>query len=263
MRSFRLVIGVLALGLASTSVRAEDDVRTLKNINDRVVCHQQIRIVAFGSSTTFGYGASSPEKTYPAQMLTYLKKNLPNLPAPLVINAGVNGDTTVMNNRRMQRDVLDKRPDLVIWNLGVNEAFDGTSIAEFHQAASDGIKALIENNIDVVLIDPQDTPNFRKSGHADEYAKAVRDVGRELHIGVIKRFDLMKEWFKAFGPAIIYKDDFHMSDVGYELLGHEAADFIVKGARLPKKLPETLTAAQQARCDAMAAADSKIATLTH
>ena len=263
MRSFRLIIGVLALGLVSTTVRAEDDVRTLKNIADRVVCHQQIRIVAFGSSTTFGYGSSSPDKTYPAKMQAFLKKNLPQLPEPLVINAGKNGDTTAMNNRRMQKDVLDYRPDLVIWNLGVNEAFDGTAISDFHSAAVDGIKALLENNIDVVLIDPQDTPNFRKSGHADEYTKAVREVGRELHVGVIKRYDLMKEWLKAFGPAIIYKDDFHMSDVGYELLGREAADFIVKGAKLPKKMPETLTAAQQARCAALAAVDAKVATLTH
>ena len=251
MHCLRLTTGILAVVLLACPVMAQEKERVLGNITDRILCHQQMRIVAFGSSSTYGYGASSPDKSYPARLPFDLLHFLPDQPIPLVINAGVNGDTTAMNNRRMQRDVIDQHPDLVVWTLGVNEAFDGTLVEDFHTAAVDGIKALLENHIDVVLMDPQDTPNFRKSGHAAEYAQAVRDIGRELRVPVIRRFDLMKAWFRNLGPKIFFKDNFHLSDIGYEMLARETADFIVKHADLPKPLPEKLSAAQQARCDAM------------
>jgi lysophospholipase L1-like esterase len=62
-------------------------------------------IICFGDSLTFGYGAG-PAEDYP----TALRKNV-RMP---VINSGVDGDTTIHALRRLQADVLDKDPYLVI-----------------------------------------------------------------------------------------------------------------------------------------------------
>jgi acyl-CoA thioesterase-1 len=66
---------------------------------------QGANIICFGDSITFGYGAN-PEEDYP----TALAK-LVSLP---VINAGVDGDTTFEALKRLESDVLDKDPKLVI-----------------------------------------------------------------------------------------------------------------------------------------------------
>jgi len=62
-------------------------------------------IICFGDSITFGYGAN-PGEDYPsilAGMLDYP-----------VVNAGVDGDTSFDAVERLEKDVLDKNPRLVI-----------------------------------------------------------------------------------------------------------------------------------------------------
>lgn len=69
-------------------------------------------IVCFGDSITFGYGANAGED-YPTGLARMVK-----LP---VINAGVDGDTTVEALERLENDVLDKEPRLVIVEFGGND----------------------------------------------------------------------------------------------------------------------------------------------
>jgi acyl-CoA thioesterase-1 len=81
--------------------------REIKNIDSTGT-----KIICFGDSITFGYGAG-PGEDYP----TTLAKAI-NLP---VINAGVDGDTSTEALKRIQADVLDKDPRLVIIEFGGND----------------------------------------------------------------------------------------------------------------------------------------------
>jgi len=69
-------------------------------------------IICFGDSLTFGYGASQGED-YP----TALAK-LTDIP---VINAGIDGDTSTEALRRIDSDVLERNPLLVIIEFGGND----------------------------------------------------------------------------------------------------------------------------------------------
>lgn len=74
--------------------------------------------MCFGDSITYGLGAS-PGHDYPS--LLAKKLNL------TVINAGKSGDTTEGALQRIQHDVLDKKPYLVIVELGANDYLKGIS----------------------------------------------------------------------------------------------------------------------------------------
>src|SRR4051812_33621790 len=65
------------------------------------------RIVCFGDSIT--------RAGYPQRLAKRLGGGID------VVNAGVNGNTTTMALRRIQRDVLDARPDLVVIFFGTND----------------------------------------------------------------------------------------------------------------------------------------------
>ncbi|MDD5348211.1 MAG: GDSL-type esterase/lipase family protein [Candidatus Omnitrophica bacterium] len=69
-------------------------------------------VVCFGDSVTYGYGAEE-NGSYPAvlQSLT---------PVP-VVNAGINGDTTREAVKRVDNDVLDRDPLLVVIEFGGND----------------------------------------------------------------------------------------------------------------------------------------------
>lgn len=86
-----VILGILLSGCSKPEI---------KNIDA-----QGKNIICFGDSITFGYGAN-PGEDYPAVLRGMVK-----LP---VINAGIDGDTTIAALERLQADVLSKDPRLVI-----------------------------------------------------------------------------------------------------------------------------------------------------
>ncbi len=71
-------------------------------------------IICFGDSLTAGYGAK-PGEDYPAVLSKLLDQP--------IINAGSSGNTTRQALERLQTDVLDQDPRLVIVQFGANDFF--------------------------------------------------------------------------------------------------------------------------------------------
>src|SRR4029434_11053146 len=76
-------------------------------------------IVAIGSSSTQGVGASDQAHTYPALLAEALQHRWPRL-AVTVVNKGVGGGTADQMLARFTQDVLPYQPQLVIWQTGSN-----------------------------------------------------------------------------------------------------------------------------------------------
>ncbi|WP_369335876.1 SGNH/GDSL hydrolase family protein, partial [Halomonas sp. ND22Bw] len=75
-----------------------------------------IRIVAFGSSSTEGIGASSASAAYPARLSVALKQAQPRSADRITVsNRGVGGEAVDDMLVRIDRDVIAPRPDLVVW----------------------------------------------------------------------------------------------------------------------------------------------------
>ncbi len=96
-----ILFGIALLALAGCARR------DIKNIDS-----QGVHIICFGDSLTFGYGVN-PGEDYPTALARLLRKP--------VINAGIDGDTTRTALQRIQSDVLEKRPRLVIMEFGGND----------------------------------------------------------------------------------------------------------------------------------------------
>ncbi|MCX5702167.1 MAG: GDSL-type esterase/lipase family protein [Candidatus Omnitrophica bacterium] len=85
--------------------------REIKNIDAKGK-----NIICFGDSITFGYGVSAGED-YPSTLAKMLQHTL--------INAGIDGDTTTEALKRLESDVLDRSPRLVIIEFGGNDFLKG------------------------------------------------------------------------------------------------------------------------------------------
>jgi len=78
-------------------------------------------IVAFGDSITEGtYGGADIGQTYPALLEKMLLHQGINAN---VINNGIPGETAPEGLHRLQRDVIDYKPDLVLIMYGANDAY--------------------------------------------------------------------------------------------------------------------------------------------
>ena len=69
--------------------------------------------------TLICFGDSLTEGVIGAAYVDILREQLPA--AVRVINAGINGDTTINLLRRLKRDVAPYRPDLVVILVGLND----------------------------------------------------------------------------------------------------------------------------------------------
>lgn len=191
-----------------------------------------LTIVAFGSSTTEGVGASSPANTYPARLELDLARALPGVRV-VVINRGQGGEEAEDFARRYGEAIAD-RPDLVIFQTGTNDAIRGVPMQRFLELTRAGLDLFRDSGIDVMLMEPQLCRAIDEAPDAPAYIEAVRALGAEYGVPVNRRYELMKGWLATgrLTPAqLVTDDDLHMADGGYAELAHAVAEEILAAAR--------------------------------
>ena len=131
--------------------------RPLARTARKLAAGEKLTIVAIGSSSTAGAGASSPAATYPARLEVELKTRFPNKQIT-VLNRGTNGEDAREMLARFEQSVMAEHPDLVLWQVGTNALLFDRSLDNAGALVVEGIDRLKDNGVDVVLIDPQFAP---------------------------------------------------------------------------------------------------------
>lgn len=189
-----------------------------------------LKIVAIGSSSTQGHGASTDANSYPKQLESILSARLGGLPVE-VVNKGVGGELASEMLARFERDVLAERPALVIWQTGSNDITRAVPVTEFRAQIADGISRLKEAGIDVIVMSPQYYPRLQRYANHQAYIDAMRSIAGGHKVALLCRFTVMREW-TAQGAWNLERalsgDRFHMSDSGYYCLGKLLADAIAR-----------------------------------
>src|SRR5260370_29010845 len=84
-----------------------------------VAAGRSVTIMALGSSSTAGAGASAPAATYPARLEVELRSRFPGV-AITVLNRGVNGEEAADMLARFDQAAADDMPDVVLWQGGTH-----------------------------------------------------------------------------------------------------------------------------------------------
>lgn len=190
------------------------------------------KIVALGSSSTQGAGASSPKMCYPAQLESELNRRFNPVKRFEVVNLGKGGEMAADMLSRIDREVLPLKPGLVIWQTGVNDAIAGIGLDDFRMELSQGIDAIRAVGADVMLLDLQYYPRSERVRGYRDYLQVIWQVGQEKGVSVLKRHTYMKHLLdgrKYTAAQILAPDLFHLNDLSYRCLGHMVADAIDHG----------------------------------
>ena len=185
-----------------------------------------LRLVAFGSSTTEGYGASSAAHSYPAVMRRVL---LPHFPGGIALsNHGVSGECAIEMDGRIGA-VVAEEPDLVLWQTGSNDVIRPVPLELFERLTRDGIARLARTGADLVLMDQQYGRALEEAPGLPAYRDALHRLGAEAGVAVFGRYALMRAWCdgSAFTLDTLSPDGTHMADPGYALLGEAVADWVI------------------------------------
>lgn len=106
----------------------------------------ELRIVVLGDSLTAGYGLAA-HNAFPARLEAALKQR--GHPVR-VINAGVSGDTSMGGLARLDWSLADQ-PDLMIIELGANDALRGLSPQQTKQNLNTILARLREHGVQALL----------------------------------------------------------------------------------------------------------------
>jgi acyl-CoA thioesterase I len=177
-------------------------------------------ILAIGSSSTLGIGASAPGLSYPSRLERDLADKFPKL-AIRVVNHGVGGQDANQELARLDYDLSALHPDLVIWQVGTNALLRGYDLETERHLIERGVALAKGRGVDVVLMDLQYAPRVLVRGLWADMERLIADAAKREHIGLFRRFDIMREWSQSgrlSAAALIGRDGLHMTDASYGCL---------------------------------------------
>jgi acyl-CoA thioesterase I len=141
-----------------------------------------ITILALGDSLTAGYGLSR-KQAYPALIAEKMRSANYQFE---VINAGWSGDTTAGGLRRLPPLLRDKKIDILILALGINDAFRGVPIEQIRanlQAIIDRTRAR-HPGVSIIIAGMQ-LPLASSDGYVRAFGEMFGVLGERNHAALI------------------------------------------------------------------------------
>ena len=199
----------------------------LPNVARALSAHKTIEILAVGSAATETVGSNSGVKSYPVQIEDLLKTALNGVDVD-IINRGTGGEVAQTSADRIRSEVALTKPDLVLWQLGTNDALARVDPDQFTEIVKSTIDWLKQNDVDVVLVGLQYTSRFARDESYFAIKHALDRIAKEENILYIKRYDAMK--FIAQTRAKVHlmtSDNYHLSALGTQCMAEHVAHAMV------------------------------------
>jgi len=207
----------------------------LRHTARRIAGGKPLTVVAVGSSSTAGAGASSPAASYPSRLAVELQDRFPTL-AITVINRGVNGEETPDMMARFETGVIAEHPQLVIWQVGTNSVLRDHPLGPHSELLHEGIDELKTTGTDVVLIDPQYAPKVLAKSETPAMVDQIAITAKEENVDLFRRFAVMRDWYEVQHlpfDVFVSPDGLHMNDWGYACVARLLARGIAEAATRP------------------------------
>lgn len=189
----------------------------LARTSGRVAGRLPLAVVAIGSSSTVGIGASIADSAYPALLQRHLRRLFP-ASAATVHNAGREGERLDQLQARIARDVAARAPHLVVLQTGTIDAIQRVDPDVFARQLRDVLDQLAATGADVVMLDSQRYPDVGESASYRAMQQLMRQVAAERGVPLVRRYDVMTYWVTGriyTYPQVLAPDLFHPSDLTY------------------------------------------------
>ena len=229
----------LALGARAFACNAAPETTRLtaplRHTAQRLASGEPLTIVAVGSSSTAGAGASSPAASYPSRLAVELRQRFPGR-AIIVLNRGVNGEETRQMMARFETAVIAEHPDLVLWQVGTNSVLRDHPLKPHSVLLREGIAQLKEAGADVVLIDMQFAPRVLAKPEMEGMEDQIALAAKQANVDLFTRFAVMRNWYEVQRipfDVFISPDGLHMNDWSYACVAKLLAAAIAEAATRP------------------------------
>jgi acyl-CoA thioesterase-1 len=203
----------------------------LPNVAAALQKRKQIRILAIGSSSSLGRrssrtgtGTGSGE-----QIRDILQRAIKGLDV-VMINRGVSGELAAQAATRVKNEVALQDPDLVLWQVGTNDALAYVPLDELQATIVDNVRWLREHKVDVVLAGLQYVDRMAQDDHYKAVRELLRDIAAKEKVMIVRRYEAQRLLSQVEGSGGgLAPDEFERNDAGYACLSQYMARAITLG----------------------------------
>jgi lysophospholipase L1-like esterase len=188
---------------------------------------QPLRILAIGSSTVAGVGASDSGRTWTARLAALLSAR--RGPAQMTA-AGVGGETAAGALVRLRGLLAAQDFDLVIWQAGANDARDPGLSGEAYAATLDaGLAAIRADGAAALLLDAQAWPADPDPARTARFAALTAEAAARAGVPLFPRHAVTAAWAPEVRAAFFAPDGLHHDDRGHACLAELMAAALAGG----------------------------------
>lgn len=169
----------------------------------------QNRILIVGDSISAGFGldngqewAALLQKKLQAEQLNYQ-----------VVNASISGDTTAGGLARIEKLLVENKPQWVLIELGANDGLRGLSPKEMKKNLTQSILLSQKTGAKVLLLEVKIPPNYGKR-YLDEFSAVYSQLSTELDVPFVP--SIMED--VALHKELMQKDLLHPNALAQPLL---------------------------------------------
>jgi acyl-CoA thioesterase I len=204
----------------STSIVTESP---LPHVAAALQKRKTVRILAIGASAGRGQGG------YTEQIERILKQAMKGIEV-VVINRGVSGELAADAAERIKNEVALNELDLVIWQVGTNDALAFVPLEALADTVQSTIRWLKQHATDVVLAGLQFVKRVAQDEHYNKVRELLRDIAIKENVMIIRRYEATQfisanQQSGGFAP-----DEFERTEAGYNCLAQYLASAITLGA---------------------------------
>ncbi len=205
--------------------------RAFRRIQQALQERRAARVLAIGSSSIVGVGASSPAATFTEQLEADLERAFKGADFD-VIGSGMSGEKAAATATRIRSEALQFKPDLIVWQVGTNDGVAKVDQAVFAALLTTTLRWLATYRYDVVLVDPQYVSKFATDEHYRAIVRIITEIARREHVPLVHRYDAMEDLARRqINRSYMANDLFHLNDLGYKCMAEFAAQAIEAGVK--------------------------------
>jgi acyl-CoA thioesterase-1 len=177
-----------------------------------------VTIAAIGDSLTAGWMV---RKGYIDFFRDMLQARYPETRIRIIAK-GMPGDTADSGAYRLKWDILEYRPDCVLIQYGINDAYMGFTTGQFKRYIKEmieGIKA--DPDADIVLLTSSYLGSNEENDFVAEFYQKLTELGTEYGAAVSQTHQYWKEQMDAGEVdflSLVQYDMVHPTELGYRLM---------------------------------------------
>lgn len=193
----------------------------------RLQAGKTLRILAMGNAAVNHPDRKQGRGSESSQFASLLGKVLRGVQIE-VVNRGVSGEVVATSSQRLINEAAMMRPDLVLWQLGTSDAVLRVPVDQFIDTVRATVRKLRDNNIDVVLVGLQYTPQFARDERYFAMRNALNKLATEEQLVHVRRYHAMEFIARTKANVSVRPDaEFSVEELGPQCMAEHVAQALI------------------------------------